>query len=60
MKPSWLEPCSLKWNPFAQDVPVEALLATPAIDHFCRRIERTHIRKADSRWSPASRARARA
>jgi general secretion pathway protein A len=45
MKPTWLEPFSLKWDPFAQEVPVEALLATPAIEHFCRRIERTHIRE---------------
>ena len=45
MKPTWLEPFSLKWDPFAQQVPVEALLPTAAIEHFCRRIERTHVRE---------------
>ena len=30
----------LKWNPFCPDVPVEALWKTPAIEHFCRRLER--------------------
>lgn len=45
MKPTWLEPFALKWDPFAQEVPVEALLPTPAIEHFCRRIERTHVRE---------------
>ena len=29
----------LKWNPFAPDVPVEALLSTPRVDNFCWRIE---------------------
>jgi type II secretory pathway predicted ATPase ExeA len=29
----------LKFNPFAQDVPASALLATPAIESFCWRIE---------------------
>ena len=29
----------LKWNPFAPDVPVEALHVSPAIDSFCWRIE---------------------
>jgi len=29
----------LKWNPFATDVPPDSLLATPAVDSFCRRIE---------------------
>jgi type II secretory pathway predicted ATPase ExeA len=29
----------LKWNPFAPDVPVEALLSTPKVDNFCWRIE---------------------
>ena len=29
----------LKWNPFAPDVPTDALLVTPRIDHFCWRID---------------------
>ena len=29
----------LKWNPFATKLPVEALIATPAVESFCRRIE---------------------
>jgi len=29
----------LKWNPFAPDVPVEALHITPRIDSFCWRVE---------------------
>ena len=29
----------LKWNPFAPDVPVEALQLTPRIDSFCWRVE---------------------
>ena len=29
----------LKWNPFAPDVPVEALLSTPKVENFCWRIE---------------------
>jgi len=29
----------LKWNPFAPQVPVEALQVTPPIDSFCRRVE---------------------
>ncbi len=35
----------LKWNPFATDVPVESLLATPAVDSFCRRIEHHLVRQ---------------
>ena len=30
----------LKWNPFATDLPVDSLMATPAIASFCLRIER--------------------
>jgi general secretion pathway protein A len=30
---------SLKWNPFTPDVPTDGLLATPAIERFCGRIE---------------------
>ena len=29
----------LKYNPFSPEVPNEALHVTPAIDHFCWRIE---------------------
>jgi type II secretory pathway predicted ATPase ExeA len=29
----------LKWNPFSPELPAEALLATPRIDHFAWRIE---------------------
>jgi general secretion pathway protein A len=29
----------LKWNPFLQDIPVEALCKTPRIDHFGWRVE---------------------
>ena len=29
----------LKWNPFAPDVPVEALVCTPKVDGFCWRLE---------------------
>lgn len=29
----------LKWNPFSPEVPTEALLVTPPIEHFCWRVE---------------------
>jgi len=29
----------LKWNPFSQEVPIEALLRTPKVESFCWRIE---------------------
>ena len=29
----------LKWNPFLEDVPVEALCKTPRIEHFAWRVE---------------------
>jgi len=35
----------LKWNPFSQDLPVEALLRTKKIESFCWRIEQNHIRE---------------
>jgi type II secretory pathway predicted ATPase ExeA len=35
----------LKWNPFASDLPSEALLSTPKIDSFCWRLEHTHVRE---------------
>ena len=30
---------SLKYNPFCQEVPVPALFVSPAVEHFCWRIE---------------------
>ena len=35
----------LKWNPFATDLPVESLMATPAVDSFCRKIEGHLVRQ---------------
>jgi general secretion pathway protein A len=35
----------LKYNPFAPDVPTEALLTTPKIENFCWRIEHAHLRE---------------
>ena len=35
----------LKWNPFAAEIPLEALLVTPRIDAFCWRIEQGHVRE---------------
>ena len=35
----------LKWNPFAQDLPAEALRTTAAIDSFCWRIEQSLVRE---------------
>ena len=29
----------LKWNPFSAELPSEALLATPKIEHFAWRVE---------------------
>ena len=31
----------LKWNPFAPELPTEALLATAHIEHFLWRVEHT-------------------
>ncbi len=39
MNPKLLALYGLKWNPFAPDVPVSALLASPKIDTFCWRVE---------------------
>lgn len=36
---------SLKWNPFASDVPVEALYPTARVDNFCWRIEHSLVRE---------------
>src|SRR5439155_251604 len=35
----------LKWNPFAAEVPPDALLTTPKIEAFCWRIEQSHVRE---------------
>ena len=34
-----LAPYALKWNPFAPEIPVEALLSTPRIESFSQRVE---------------------
>ena len=34
----------LKWNPFASEVPPDALLTTPKIEAFCWRIEHAQVR----------------
>lgn len=39
MNPKMLALYGLKWNPFAPDVPVSALLTSPKIDTFCWRVE---------------------
>lgn len=39
-----LAPFGLKWNPFGDDLPMEALLPTAPIEHFCRRIESGLVR----------------
>ena len=31
--------CGLKWNPFSPELPTEALLVTPKIEHFAWRVE---------------------
>ena len=44
----------LKWNPFAPDVPIEALLVGPKIESFCWRVEnlaRTNAGDA-THWRP--------
>ena len=35
----------LKWNPFATDLPVDSLMASPAVDSFCVRIEQHLVRQ---------------
>ena len=35
----------LKWNPFAAEVPLEALLTTPKVEAFCWRIEQSLVRE---------------
>ena len=45
MNTSYLAIHGLKWNPFSPDVPIEAVHATPAIEHFCWRVEQTQLRE---------------
>lgn len=45
MNDPYLAPFALKWNPFSPAVPTEALLATAAVEHFLRRIEKTQLRE---------------
>ena len=35
----------LKWNPFATDIPTEALYCNAKIETFCWRVEQTLIRE---------------
>ncbi len=35
----------LKWNPFASDIPTEALYRQPKVDSFCWRVEQSLIRE---------------
>ncbi|PCH93608.1 MAG: general secretion pathway protein GspA [Gammaproteobacteria bacterium] len=45
MNNSLLARYGLKWNPFATDVPTEALYHHPKVDSFCYRIEKNLIRE---------------
>ena len=36
---------SLKWNPFSQELPIEALHATAKVESFCWRVEQGLIRE---------------
>ena len=35
----------LKWNPLATELPVDSLMATPAVESFCRRVEHHLVRQ---------------
>lgn len=35
----------LKWNPFAAELPPDALITTPKVEAFCWRIEHSHVRE---------------
>lgn len=35
----------LKWNPFSNDIPVEALYSHPNVERFCLRVEQTLVRE---------------
>jgi len=45
MNNSLLARYGLKWNPFATDIPTEALYRHPRVDSFCWRIEQNLIRE---------------
>jgi general secretion pathway protein A len=57
--PQLLALYGLKWNPFASEVPPDALLATPKIEAFCWASSRAMSARAASRSSPAIPAPAR-
>ncbi len=44
----------LKWNPFAAEVPLEALIVTPKVDAFCWRIEQGHVRTSTASSATSS------
>ena len=35
----------LKWNPFSSELPFDGLMATPAVDSFCHRVEHHLVRQ---------------
>jgi type II secretory pathway predicted ATPase ExeA len=45
MNPSLLARYGLKWNPFSQELPTEALRLTPQAEDFLWRIEQNHVRE---------------
>ena len=45
MNPKLLALYGLKWNPFAPEVPTEAIYVPPRIENFCWRIEHAQIRE---------------
>lgn len=45
MNKTLLSQYGLKWNPFAPDLPTEALFSTPAIESFLFRMEQAHLRE---------------
>jgi type II secretory pathway predicted ATPase ExeA len=45
MNPSLLALYGLKWNPFSQELPTEALRLTPQAEDFLWRIEHHHVRE---------------
>ncbi|SPK77252.1 protein of unknown function (plasmid) [Cupriavidus taiwanensis] len=50
MQPNLLALYGLKFNPFAQDIPVKAVFLNPKLDHFCWRIEHGLAREAALPW----------
>ncbi len=45
MSPKLLALYGLKWNPFAPELPTEAIYVPPRIENFCWRIEQAQIRE---------------